>query len=94
MRPGLFGSRDTFYRYFLNSNQETLVNRNELQRRLGEVMIRNRRAEMDIDFTDRVIDTRTFEPTDAERELYDAVTAYVRGAYSRDSGQKLVLMLF
>jgi SNF2 family DNA or RNA helicase len=70
------------------------VNRNELQRRLGEVMIRNRRAETDIDFTDRVIDTRTFEPTDAEREFYDAVTAYVRGAYSRDSGQKLVLMLF
>jgi SNF2 family DNA or RNA helicase len=93
LRPGLFGSRDTFHRYFLNSNQETLVNRNELQRRLREVMIRNRRAETDIDFTDRVIDTRTFEPSDAERDLYDAVTEYVRGAYSRDSGQKLVLML-
>ncbi|ELY39835.1 DEAD/DEAH box helicase [Natronorubrum tibetense] len=93
LRPGLFGSRDTFHQYFVNSNQETLVNRNELQQRLGQVMIRNRREDTDIDFTDRIIDTRTFEPSEAEQELYDEVTKYVRGAYSQDSGQKLVLML-
>jgi SNF2 family DNA or RNA helicase len=93
LRPGLFGSRDTFHHYFVNNNQETLVNRDELQQRLGQVMIRNRREETDIDFTDRIIDTRTFEPSEAEKELYEAVTEYVRGAYSQDSGQKLVLML-
>jgi SNF2 family DNA or RNA helicase len=93
LRPGLFGSRDTFHHYFVNNNQETLVNRDELQQHLGQVMIRNRREETDIDFTDRIIDTRTFEPSEAEKELYEAVTEYVRGAYSQDSGQKLVLML-
>jgi SNF2 family DNA or RNA helicase len=93
LRPGLFGSRDTFHQYFVDNGQETLVNRDELQRRLSQVMIRNRREDTDIDFTDRVIDTRTFEPNGPEKELYDAVTEYVRGAYSQDRGQKLVLML-
>jgi len=93
LRPGLFGSRETFHNYFIDSGQETLVNRDELQRRLGQVMIRNRREDTDIDFTERTIDTRTFEPSAAEKELYEAVTEYVRGAYSQDKGQKLVLML-
>ncbi|WP_435101198.1 DEAD/DEAH box helicase [Halarchaeum sp. P4] len=93
LRPGLFGSREVFHRYFINDDQETLVNRNELQDRLTDVMIRNRRAETDIDFTDRHVDTRTFEPSQLEQELYDAVSEYVRGAYSEDQGQKLVLML-
>jgi SNF2 family DNA or RNA helicase len=56
-------------------------------------MIRNRRADTDIDFTERTIDTRTFEPTAKERELYQAVSDYVKSAYSQDQGQKLVLML-
>ncbi|WP_440992065.1 DEAD/DEAH box helicase [Haloarchaeobius baliensis] len=93
LRPGLFGTRDVFHHYFVNSNQETLVNREELQDRLGKVMIRNRRADTDIDFTDRTIDTRKFDPTPQERELYQAVSDYVKGAYSQDQGQKLVLML-
>jgi len=93
LRPGLFGTRDVFHQYFVNSNQETLVNRNELQNRLNKVMIRNRREETDIDFTDRTVDTRTFEPTDKERELYESVSEYVKGAYSQSQGQKLVLML-
>ena len=93
LRPGLFGTRDVFHHYFVNSNQETLVNREELQDRLHKVMIRNRRADTDIDFTNRSIDTRTFDPSPEERELYQAVSEYVRSAYSEDQGQKLVLML-
>ncbi len=93
LRPGLFGTRDVFRHYFVDSDQETLVNRSELQDRLDRVMIRNRRADTDIDFTDRTIDTRTFEPSPQERELYQAVSDYVKGAYSQDQGQKLVLML-
>ncbi|WP_049996320.1 DEAD/DEAH box helicase [Halococcus sediminicola] len=93
LRPGLFGTRDAFHHYFTNSGQETLINRDELQRRLSEVMIRNRRAETDVDFTDRNIDTRTFTPSADERALYDAVSEYVKGAYAENQGQKLVLML-
>jgi len=93
LRPGLFGTRDVFHHYFVDTNQDTLVNRDELQDRLNSVMIRNRRADTDIDFTDRTIDTRTFDPSPDERELYQAVSEYVKGAYSEDQGQKLVLML-
>jgi len=93
LRPGLFGTRDAFRNYFIDSGQETLINRDELQRRLSEVMIRNRRAETDIDFTPRDVTTRTFDPSPAERELYQAVTEYVQGAYAEDQGQKLVLMM-
>ena len=93
LRPGLFGSREVFHQYFINNDQETLVNRNELQERLERVMIRNRREETDIDFTDRYVDTRTFESSRAERDLYEAVSEYVRAAYSQNQGQKLVLML-
>jgi len=93
LRPGLFGTRDVFHQYFINSDQETLVNRNELQDRLNKVMIRNRREDTDVDFTERRIDTRKFDPSLAERELYQAVSDYVKGAYSQDQGQKLVLML-
>jgi SNF2 family DNA or RNA helicase len=93
LQPGLFGTRDVFHHYFVDNGQETLVNRDELQDRLNEVMIRNRRAETDIDFTERTIDTRTFEPSPQERDLYQAVSDYVKAAYSEDSGQKLVLML-
>jgi SNF2 family DNA or RNA helicase len=94
LRPGLFGTRDVFHHYFVDSNQETLVNREELQDRLHKVMIRNRRADTDIDFTNRSIDTRTFDPSGEERELYQAVSDYVKSAYTEDQGQKLVLMLF
>jgi SNF2 family DNA or RNA helicase len=93
LRPGLFGTRDVFHQYFVNSDQETLVNRNELQDRLNKVMIRNRREDTDVDFTERRIDTRKFDPSPTERELYQAVSDYVKGAYSQDQGQKLVLML-
>ncbi len=92
LRPGLFGTREAFHHYFVNKSQETLVNRNELQNRLREVMIRNRREETDIDFTPRNVTTRTFAPSPAERDLYEAVTDYVRTAYRESQGQKLVLM--
>jgi SNF2 family DNA or RNA helicase len=92
LRPGLFGTREAFHNYFVDSSQETLVNRDELQTRLRDVMIRNRREQTDIDFTPRNVTTHTFQPSDAERELYEAVTDYVRTAYSEDQGQKLVLM--
>ncbi len=92
LRPGLFGTREGFHNYFVNKSQEKLVNRNELQKRLSEVMIRNRREETDIDFTERNVTTRTFEQSPAERDLYEAVTDYVRTAYGEDQGQKLVLM--
>ncbi|WP_049893911.1 DEAD/DEAH box helicase [Salinarchaeum sp. Harcht-Bsk1] len=92
LRPGLFGTREAFHNYFVENGQDTLVNRDDLQQRLRNVMIRNRREETDIDFTERNVTTTTFEPSPTERDLYEAVTNYVRGAYRESQGQKLVLM--
>ena len=91
LRPGLFGSRDVFHNYFTDTNQQTLINRETLQERLRQVMIRNRREETDIDFTDRHIYTRSFRPTDAELDLYRALTEYVRNRYAESQGRHLVL---
>ena len=93
LRPGLFGTREVFHHYFVDKSQETLINREELHDRLDTVMIRNRRDDTEIDFTDRTIDTRVFEPSEKERELYQLVSEYVTSAYSQNQGQKLVLML-
>jgi SNF2 family DNA or RNA helicase len=93
LRPGLFGTREVFHHYFVDKSQETLINREELHDRLDTVMIRNRRDDTEIDFTDRTIDTRVFEPSQKERELYQLVSEYVTSAYSQNQGQKLVLML-
>jgi SNF2 family DNA or RNA helicase len=54
-------------------------------------MIRNRREETKIDFTNRNVHTNVFEPSSAETELYDAVTEYVRSNYSSDNARHLVL---
>jgi SNF2 family DNA or RNA helicase len=56
-------------------------------------MIRNTREETDIDFTNRQVRTNTFEPTTDEKELYDAVTAFVRSNYSNENARHLVLLL-
>ena len=94
LRPGLFGSRESFDRYFRSDDDQTrLVDREELHARLSEVMIRNRRAETGVDFTDRVVETRTFAPTAAERRLYEATTDYVQAAYAESEAQRLVAML-
>jgi len=92
LRPGVFGTYEGFRRRFVDDQQETLDNRKELQEKLREVMVRNTRDDTDIDFTDREIETKRFEPTQEETELYDAVSEYVQEEYSQNAGQKLVLM--
>lgn len=92
LRPGVFGTYEGFRRRFVDEKQETLDNRKELQEKLREVMVRNTRDDTDIDFTEREIETRRFEPTQEERELYETVSEYVREEYSQSAGQKLVLM--
>jgi SNF2 family DNA or RNA helicase len=56
-------------------------------------MIRNRREETEISFTNREVHTDTFDPSKGERQLYRAVTEYVRGNYSQRDAKHLVLLL-
>ncbi|WP_135304859.1 DEAD/DEAH box helicase [Haloarcula amylovorans] len=94
IRPGLLGTRQEFQNQYVVDNDDSQIrNSKALQRKLDRVMIRNRREETDIDFTNREVRTNTFEPSDDEAELYDAVTEYVRSSYSSEDAKHLVLLL-
>ncbi|RCU48108.1 ATP-dependent helicase [Haloplanus salinus] len=94
IRPGLLGSRREFKdRYVVDGDGTKVKNADELQRNLNRVMIRNRREETDIDFTNRKVRTNAFDPTDDEKALYNAVTDYVRSNYSSEDAKHLVLLL-
>ncbi|MEZ3145460.1 DEAD/DEAH box helicase [Halobaculum sp. MBLA0143] len=94
VRPGLLGTRRAFEQKFVaDSEHAQLQNADELQRLLSRVMIRNRREETDISFTNREVHTDTFDPSPSERRLYRAVTEYVRDNYSQRDARHLVMLL-
>ena len=92
IRPGMLGTRKQFEnRYVVDSDDAQIKRSDELQRKLNRVMIRNRREETKIDFTNREVHTNVFEPDPAEMELYDTVTDHVRSHYSSEGARHLVL---
>jgi len=92
IRPGMLGTRQQFdNRYVVDSDDAQIKRSGELQEKLNRVMIRNRREETKIDFTNREVHTNVFEPSELETELYDAVTEYVRSNYSSAGARHLVL---
>ncbi|WP_241692980.1 DEAD/DEAH box helicase [Haloarcula limicola] len=92
IRPGMLGTQKQFdNRYVVDSDDAQIQRGDELQSKLDRVMIRNRREQTDIDFTNRAVHTNVFEPSTAERDLYDAVTNYVRSNYSSKGARHLVL---
>jgi len=93
VRPGLFGTRQEFESRYVTDQGAGVKNPSDLQRKLDRVMIRNRREQTAIDFTNREVRTNTFEPSDEEEELYDAVTDFVQSSYSKEDARHLVLIL-
>lgn len=94
IRGGLFGTKSEFERrYIADHNEGGVMNADELNRKLDSVMIRHKRGDTGIDFTDRQVRTKTFQPNEQEEELYDAVTNYVKQHYSKQNGQHLVMLM-
>ncbi|MFC7216031.1 DEAD/DEAH box helicase [Saliphagus sp. GCM10025334] len=92
IRPGMLGTRKQFNkRYVADSDDAQIKRSEELQHKLNRVMIRNRREETKIDFTNREVHTNVFKPSSAEMELYNAVTDHVRSHYSSAGARHLVL---
>lgn len=92
IRPGMLGTRQQFEdRYVVDSDDAQIKRGDELQEKLDRVMIRNRREETSIDFTNREVHTNVFEPSEKEMKLYDAVTNHVRSHYSSQDARHLVL---
>lgn len=93
IHPGLFGTEAEFERRYMPETDETGVrNANDLHRKLRSVMIRHKRDDTAIDFTDRHVETRSFSPTTEEQDLYEAVTDYVKNHYTKQGGQHLVML--
>jgi SNF2 family DNA or RNA helicase len=89
----MLGTRQQFEnRYVADGDGAQIKRGDELQNKLDNVMIRNRREETSIDFTNREVHTEVFNPSSNEEALYDAVTDHVRSHYSSEDARHLVLI--
>jgi SNF2 family DNA or RNA helicase len=79
LEPGLLRTAKQFSREFVDRRDKlTPRNLDELHRLLAEVMVRNRRSTVGLQFTRRWARTDRVAATAAERELYDSVAGFVR----------------
>src|SRR5882724_1879121 len=79
LEPGLLSTQRDFGRRFIaRGDKLTPKNVDELHALLGEVMVRNRRSTVGMQFTRRFASTEVVALNPAEQSLYDAATAMVR----------------
>jgi len=79
LEPGLLSTQRDFSRRFISKGDKlTPKNVDELHALLSEVMIRNRRSTVGLQFTRRYARTESVALTSSEQALYDAAAAMVR----------------
>jgi SNF2 family DNA or RNA helicase len=79
LEPGLLSTRKDFSRRFVSKGDKmTPKNVDELHALLGEVMVRNRRNTVGLQFTRRFARTEAVALSAPERSLYDAAAAVIR----------------
>lgn len=79
LEPGLLRTAKQFQRHFVDRRDKlTPRHLDELHRLLAEVMVRNRRSTVGLQFTRRWARTTAVEPSPAERRLYENVADFVR----------------
>jgi SNF2 family DNA or RNA helicase len=79
LEPGLLSTARQFQRQFVDRRDKlTPRNIDELHHLLGEVMVRNRRSTVGLQFTRRWARTEYLTPSAEERSLYEAVARFVR----------------
>jgi SNF2 family DNA or RNA helicase len=85
LEPGLLSTARQFQRHFVDRRDKlTPRNVDELHSLLSEVMVRNRRSTVGLQFTRRWARTECLQLTAAEQDLYRDVTAFVRGRLRAD----------
>jgi SNF2 family DNA or RNA helicase len=90
LKPGLLGTYSQFQSKFMEDIR-TPANHEELQVILKEVMIRNRRNDVDIKFPERIVRDVSFELSKEEMDLYNELEKFIRAHYS--IGVMLALMI-
>ncbi len=87
VRPGAIGTFTQFRRDFLSSHdRRTPRNAPKLRSLLHDVMIRTRRADTDIRFAPRKVETQWVTQSAAERMLYRQVSDFVADAVHSEAG--------
>lgn len=91
LKPGQLGGKGKFQADFVVDKR---IPKNEqlLQGLLSEVMIRNRRGDGNIGFTQRLVKNIPLSLSPEEQDLYDSVTDFVRKRYE-DAGSDLSSIL-
>jgi SNF2 family DNA or RNA helicase len=81
IQPGVLDSERAFISRFAEDARSRVVRQEEapvLRRTLRDMMCRTRREQTGIPFTKRVVESRTLEANDYEREFIDQATEYLR----------------
>jgi SNF2 family DNA or RNA helicase len=79
LEPGLLSTAKKFQKQFVDRKDKlTPRNVDELHRLLSEVMVRNRRSTVGLQFTRRWARTERVTMTTGEQELYETAAAFVR----------------
>jgi superfamily II DNA or RNA helicase len=87
LEPGLLRTARQFQKRFVDKKDKlTPRNLDELHGLLAEVMVRNRRSSVGLQFTRRWAKTERLLPAPPEQHLYEAVAAFVR-PHLRKGGQ-------
>ncbi len=85
VKPGLFGPYLRFYRQFI-LDKRTPKNAEELRQLLAQVMVRNQRQAVGIEFPHREVTLVPLALGGAERALYDEITHALRAEYRQRVG--------
>jgi SNF2 family DNA or RNA helicase len=94
VRPGLLGSSHVFDRRFLaDSEGRRLQNVSELQDRLREVIIRNRRKETGLEFPRREVKTYSAVGNEKEYEMHDSIHEFISKQYEKQGFLLSLLLL-
>lgn len=82
LKPGQLKTYQHFRKHFVEDNQGIEVkNADKLKALLAEVMIRNRRSNVDVLFTKRKAYTKTVRLSEQEQRLYAELSGFIRKHY-------------
>ncbi len=86
LKPGHLGQSSEFLQSYVKGKRE-VKNNDNLRKELKKVMVRNRRADGQVEFTTRHVITVPIELTTAERGLYDELSQFIRNQYQKEDGE-------
>ncbi|MBS5912634.1 MAG: DEAD/DEAH box helicase [Paenibacillus macerans] len=85
LKPGQLGGQSEFAANFV-ADKRLPKNEEQLKGELSKVMIRNRRADGELEFTKRIVRNIDVELSPEEKNLYDGVTSFVKDQYQAAGG--------